>query len=119
MPSLASVLPIFGPSPVMHDCKHKDIRRFNTVENPKRKPIDETAANVFFYDRPGMWMSDDVLNCREDFEKEIVAEAGLTILIIVNSCTELFLGFGVEREGHFSKRLRILANTSLPGMVFN
>ena len=54
------------------------------------------AMNVFLYDRPSMGMSSHILDCSEDFDGEIVTEAGFMILIIFNCCTELLLRFGMK-----------------------
>jgi len=80
----------------MHDCRDKDPRRFEAVENTEREPIDKTPPNAFFHDRPGSRVSDDVPYARKDFEGEVVAEASFTFFVVLDGRAELRLCFGVK-----------------------
>lgn len=80
----------------MHDRKYENTCVLDDIEHTIRKPVREAAMNVFLYDRPGMGMSNDVLDCSEDLDGEIVTKAGFTVLIIFNCRTELFLALRDE-----------------------
>jgi hypothetical protein len=80
----------------MHDCKDKDTRRFETVENTEGKTIHKTTAHIVVYDRPGIRMIDDALDGSKDLKRQIVAKAGFTIFVVVNSRAELFFCFRVK-----------------------
>jgi hypothetical protein len=60
----------------MHDCKDKDTRRFETVENTEGKTIHKATAHIVVYDRPGIRMIDDALDGSKDLKRQIVAKAG-------------------------------------------
>ena len=83
--SRLSVIPVVRPPAMMHDCNDKDTRRFEAVENTKGEPIHETSPNVCLHDRPGSWVSGDIPYGRKGFEGEVVAEAGFTVSVVLDS----------------------------------
>jgi hypothetical protein len=90
------VFPIIGLPPKMHDRKYENSRFFDGIENRIGKPVQQAAMNVVLYERPGMWVSDNVVYCGENFDGEIVTESGFTIFIVFNSRAKLLLRFGVK-----------------------
>jgi len=80
----------------MHDREYENNCIFDGIEHTIREPVHKAAMNVFLYDRPSMGMSNHILDCSEDLDREIVTETGFTILIIFNRCTELLFRFGMK-----------------------
>ncbi|MFZ2198501.1 MAG: hypothetical protein WAV13_12250 [Thermodesulfovibrionales bacterium] len=80
----------------MHNCKDEDTRRINAIEHTKWKPVDKTATNIIFHDRPGIWVGGNALHGFEYFNGEVVAKTSFALLIVIDSCEKLFFGVGVK-----------------------
>jgi hypothetical protein len=80
----------------MHYRKYEHSVLFNTVKHAIRKTIQETAPNIVLDDGPGIRVIDNVLYGGKDLGREIIAEAGLTIFVVINGGLKLFFCFGMK-----------------------
>ena len=80
----------------MHHREHEDSVLFNAVKNAKRKTVYETAPNILFDDGPGMGVVDDVLYGSKYLGREIVAQTGFAVFVVINRRLELFVRFGMK-----------------------
>jgi hypothetical protein len=49
-------------SPQMHYRKDENLVLLNTIDDAIGEPVYETSPHAFFYDRPGGWVVDNILD---------------------------------------------------------
>jgi hypothetical protein len=96
MPLSVSLFPIVRVSTQVHYREYEYSKRFQAVKDAIRKSVDETTPNIAFDRRPSFGVIDYVLDGGKDLDREIIAEADVVVLIIINSCFEFFFRFGME-----------------------
>lgn len=88
----------------MHHSKDEDEIMIQRVDNTVGKPTGLTPPNILFKNRPRPWETENILNCRMDFDGEIVAQAWLATFIIVDGVQEFRLCFRMKGEIHLERR---------------
>jgi hypothetical protein len=70
--------------------------RLDAVQDAVRKAVDQTTSDLSFQHRPGVWIGQDVAQSREDFQRELLPEGGLDLVVEGDRLDELLFGFRVE-----------------------
>ena len=73
----------------MHYCKDENLILLNTIDDAIGESVYKTASHVFFYDRPGGWVVDNILDSGKHLDLKIVPKASLMIFVVIDSLTEL------------------------------
>lgn len=66
----------------MHYRKDENPRLFYTVDNTEWKTVYKAAPDVFFYDRPGIWVVDNFLNAIKYLDRKIITKSLFTCFIV-------------------------------------
>lgn len=106
-----AVLPVIRVPMEMHDSEDENHIRFDAVEDAVGKAIYEAPTHVSFKNGPSGRIDEYVLDGGVDLDREIITEAILALLVIVDGLKELGLRLRVELEDHVPKRALTLANT--------
>ena len=80
----------------VHHCEYEYSELLQAIKDAIRETVDETTPNVAFNYWPVFGVVDYVLYGGKDLGGEIIAQAGVAVLIIINSCFEFFFCFGMK-----------------------
>lgn len=92
--------PIAWFATVVHDRKHKDVIRFDGIQDTERKSACQTAPDIAFEFSPPMRSFNNAMNRTFDFDGEAGSKTRLALLVIRNRVKIFAAGFRMKLVAH-------------------